>query len=195
MDNKYKIMLFLAKKNESYTLLELSKQVKIPYTTLLRIVKELNDVTSTEVKGKSNLIQIKWNEITTAMLTVASFEEKKEFLKKHPLIKKIAEQTHETTLVFGSYAKGTQTKNSDIDLMIINPKGDKNINFHNLELLYDIKINPMFFTKKEFELMLQDEEENVAKQALKDHVLLYGFKEFWEDLKNAISKRNIWRKI
>jgi len=191
MDNKYKVVLFLAKKNESYTLLELSKQVKIPYTTLLRVVDDLSDVTTITTKGKSKLIQIKWNEITTAMLTVASFEEKKEFLKKHHLIKKIAEQTHETTLIFGSYAKGTQTKNSDIDLMIINTKGDKNVNFHNLELLFDLKINPMFFTKKEFKQMLQDNEENVAKQALKNHVLINGFKEFWEEVKNAISKRNI----
>ena len=57
--------------------------------------------------------------------------------------------------------------------------------------MYDIKINPMFFTKKEFKLMLRDKEENVAKQALKNHVLLTGFKEFWEEVKNAISKRNI----
>lgn len=191
MDNKYNVVLFLAKKNESYTLLELSKQVKIPYTTLLRVVDELSDVTTLTTKGKSKLIQIKWNDITTALLVVASFEEKKEFLKKHPIIKKITEQTHETTLVFGSYAKGTQTKNSDIDLMIINTKGDKNVNFHNLELLYDLKINPMFFTKKEFKQMLQDNEENVAKQALKDHILLNGFKEFWEETRNAISKRNI----
>lgn len=191
MDNKYKVVLFLAKKNESYTLLELSKQVKIPYTTLLRVVNDLSDVTTLTTKGKSKLIQIKWNDITTSLLVVASFEEKKEFLKKHPIIKKIAEQTHETTLIFGSYAKGTQRKNSDIDLMIINTKGDKNINFHNLEPLYDLKIKPMFFTKKEFKLMLQDNEENVAKQALKNHILLNCFKEFWEETRNAISKRNI----
>ena len=191
MDNKYKVVLFLAKKNDSYTLLELSKQVNIPYTTLLRLINDLRDVTTLTTKGKSKLIEIKWNDITTSLLVVASFEEKKEFLKKHPLIKKISEQTHEITLVFGSYAKGTETKNSDIDLMIINTKGDKNVNFHNLELLYDLKINPLFFTKMEFKQMLQDDEENVAKQALKDHILINGFKEFWEETRNAISKKNI----
>ncbi|MFW6272238.1 MAG: nucleotidyltransferase domain-containing protein [bacterium] len=191
MDNKYKVVLFLAKKNESYTLHELSKQVKIPYTTLLRVVEELTDVTTIIVKGKAKLIQIKWNDITTSMLVVASFEEKKEFLKKHPLIKKISEQVQDVALVFGSYAKGTQTKNSDIDLITINAKGEKSVSFSNLEILYDIKINPMFFTKKEFKLMLQDKEENVVKQALKNHVLINGFKEFWEDVKNAISKRTL----
>jgi hypothetical protein len=39
--------------------------------------------------------------------------------------------------------------------------------------------------------MLQDNEENVAKQALKNHILLNGFKEFWEGAKSAISKKDI----
>ena len=73
MDNNYKFVILLAKKNESYTLLELSKQVKIPYTTLPRVVKELSDVTTLITKGKLKLIQIKWNDITNIFVSDCIF--------------------------------------------------------------------------------------------------------------------------
>ena len=49
----------------------------------------------------------------------------------------------------------------------------------------------MFFTEKEFVEMLKDENENVGKQALKNHVLLSGFSKFWGLVENGIYKRKI----
>jgi len=34
--------------------------------------------------------------------------------------------------------------------------------------------------------MLKDEEENVGKQALKNHIILRGFNKFWELVLNGI---------
>jgi predicted nucleotidyltransferase len=186
MDNKQKILLYLAKKNESFTLHELSNLVNIPYTSFYRIVKDMDDLVNIEIKGKSKLISIKWNEITKAYLIIASFEEKKEFIKKNQIIKRIEEKAKDITLIFGSYAKGKETKKSDVDIIIINKRGERNLRFSDLELLYDIKINPLFFSEKEFLLMLKDKEENVGKQALKDHILLSGFSDFWRLVQNGI---------
>lgn len=186
MNNKLKIILYLAKKNKIFTLLELSRLVKIPYTSLHRTIKEMNDIIEMNVKGKSKLVKIRWNEITKAYLIIASFEEKKEFTKKHQIIKRIEDKAKDITIIFGSYAKSLEKKNSDIDIIVINKKGEKNIQFSDLELLYDIKINPLFFTEKEFLLMLKDKEENVGKQALKNHILLLGFSDFWRLVENGI---------
>lgn len=186
MDNKQKIILYLAKNNESFTLHELSKLVKIPYTSFYRTIKEMQDIIKIQEKGKSKLISIIWNEITQAYLTIASFEEKKIILEKQYILKRIEKKAKEITLIFGSYAKGTQRKESDIDIIIINKNGEKTINFSDLELLYKVKINPMFFSKNEFLMMLKDKNENVGKQALKNHILLSGFSEFWELIKNGI---------
>ena len=186
MNNVLKIILYLAKKNEEFTLLELSKLINTPYTSLYRTIKDMNDIIEINVKGKSKLVKIKWNEITKAYLIIASFEEKKEFIKKHQIIKRIEEKSKDITLIFGSYAKGMERKNSDIDIIVINKKGEKNIQFSDLELIYDIKINPLFFSEKEFLLMLKDKEENVGKQALKNHILLLGFSDFWRLVKNGV---------
>jgi predicted nucleotidyltransferase len=186
MDNKEKILLYLAKKKDVFTLLELSKQVSIPYTSLHRTVKEMEDLVEINEKGKSKLITIKWNSITRAYLTIASFKEKKEFVKKNKIFKKIEDKAEGIVLIFGSYAKNLQRKKSDIDIIIINKNGERSLRFTDLELLFDIKINPIFLSNKEFLLMLKDKEENVGKQALKDHILLSGFFEFWNLLKNGI---------
>lgn len=191
MNNKQKILLFLAKKGETFTLLELSKSTNIPYTSLHRTVANMENTTEIETKGKSKLIKIKWNEITKAHLTIASYEEKKEFTKKQHIIKRIEDKSKDITLIFGSYAKGTQTKNSDIDVMIINKNGNKTTDFSDLEILFNVKINPMFFKEKEFIEMLKDKEENVGKQALKNHVLLSGFSDFWRIIENGLHKRKL----
>ena len=48
------------------------------------------------------------------------------------------------------------------------------------------KINPIFITKKEFKSMLKDKEENIAKQTLKNHIILNNAEGFWRCVLNAI---------
>ena len=42
------------------------------------------------------------------------------------------------------------------------------------------KINPLFFMISEFVHMLRDKDENVGKQALKEHIILNNPEGFWE---------------
>ncbi|MFP4195564.1 MAG: nucleotidyltransferase domain-containing protein [Candidatus Woesearchaeota archaeon] len=186
MDNKYKIILYLAKKQDMFTLHELSRLTQIPYTSFYRTIQTMDDVVNIRTKGKSKLIKIKWNEITRAYLTIASFEEKKEFLQQHTVMRKIDEKARDIAMVFGSYAKGNYTKHSDIDIMVINDDGKRTVRFSGIEMLYDIKVNPLFFSREEFLKMLQDDEENVGKQAMKDHVLISGFGEFWKLVEHEV---------
>lgn len=185
MDNIGKILHYLAKTGDLFTLRELSTLTDIPYATFYRTVKKMGDVVHLVSKGSSTLITLNWNESTRAYLVLASGEQKKEALKKNPLLKQVDERTKDIVLVFGSYAKNTQTHKSDIDVMVINEKGEKTINFRDLELLYKKEINPMFFSKEEFVAMLQDKDENVAKQALKNHVVLSGSEDFWKLVENG----------
>jgi len=190
MDNKYKIINFLGKNSsESYTMHELSKLLKIPYATFYRTVQEMNDLLIIKVVGKSKTIKLNSdNAIIKAHLTISSDEERKEFLQNQPIIKKIESElkTKEIVVLFGSYAKKVQNEKSDIDLLIINKEGNKSISFSKYELLFKKKINPIFVTKKEFELMIKDKEENVGKQALKSHVILNNPEDFWRCVLNAI---------
>lgn len=184
MDNKLKIINFLGKHlNQSFTMLELSKATKIPYATFYRTIQEMKDVLTIQTVGKAKTIMLNLkNPAIKSYLIISSEEEKKEFLEKQPIIKKIVGELNTTDIVvlFGSVSKGTERTASDIDILVINKKGEKSISFSKYELLFKKKINPIFVTKAEFIHMLQEKEENVGKQALENHIILNNSEHFWE---------------
>ena len=183
MDNHLKIINYLGKHvDRPFTMLELSKTTKIPYATIHRTINKIKDLVKIQTMGKSKILVLnRENAAIKSYLTISS-EEKKEYLKKQPIINKIMSEldTKDTVILFGSYAKGGQKETSDIDLLIINKKGEKSISFLKYEILFKKKINPIFFTKQEFKKMLHDKEENVGKQALRNHIILKNSEKFWE---------------
>lgn len=190
MDNKLHIINYLGKHpSQRFTMHQLSKLVGIPYASFYRVVQGMDDVLDREVVGKSTVVRLKTNNpITKAHLIISSDQERKEFLHKQPVIKKIAGEldTKDIVLLFGSYAKGKETEESDIDLLVINKDGKKSLSFSKYEVLFKKKINPLFVTVKEFKTMLQDREENVGKQALYDHIILNNPEWFWGLVLNGI---------
>lgn len=183
MDNKLKIINYLGKNlGKSFTMHELSKLTKVPYATFYRTIHKMKELVIIQNVGKSKTISLNVeNPAIKSYLTISSDEEKKEFIKKQPIINKIASElyTKDTVLLFGSYAKGSERESSDIDLIIINDNGEKTISFSKYELLFKKKINPIFLTKAEFIDMLHDRSENVGKQALNGHIILQNPEYFW----------------
>jgi hypothetical protein len=114
MDNKYKIISYLGKNiDKRYSMHELSIVLKIPYASFYRTVGALEDVLNIEKAGKSKMLSLnKENPAAKAYLIIASEEEKKEFLKKHFIIRKIISElkTKDITAIFGSYAENKQTE-------------------------------------------------------------------------------------
>lgn len=190
MDNKQKIINYLGKHpNKKYTMHELSKELNIPYASFYRTIESIKDLLIIEEVGKSKIISLdKQNKVVKSHLVISSDEERKDYLKKYPIIRKMYQElnTEDIVALFGSYAKKSQTEKSDIDILIINKDGKKSISFSKYEVLFKIKINPIFVTKKEFKLMLKDKEENVGKQALCNHIVLSNPEAFWECIFNGI---------
>ena len=190
MDNKLKIVNYLGKSiGKRFTMYGLSKLVNIPYASFYRTVQHMGDILEVVVVGRSKTVSLKIsNPVVNAHLTISSDEEKKEFLQKQPMIKKIASEleTKDMVILFGSYAKGRETEKSDIDLLIVNKDGKKSLMFSRYEILFKKKINPLFITKKEFKKMLRDKEENVGKQALQNHIILKNPGGFWELVLNGL---------
>jgi predicted nucleotidyltransferase len=184
MDNKFRILNYLAKnQGETNTMNELAKRLRIPYATFYRTIQELDELIVLEAIGSAKTVQLNTTQpVLVSHLALASWEERETFLKKHPVFKKIVEELNpnDTVLVFGSYAKETQTERSDIDLLIINETGAKNTSFSKHELLYKKQINPIAVSQEEYKQMLRDTGENVAKQARKNHIILQNPQKFWE---------------
>jgi len=190
MDNKLKIVNYLGKNiKKSYTMHELSRLLEIPYASFYRTVQTIKDLLIIETVGKSKVIRLNTNNpVVKSHLIVSSDEERKDYLKNQPIIRKIAAElnTRDIVILFGSYAKGGQNEKSDIDILVINKDGKKSVSFSKYELFYKKRINPIFVRKKEFKEMLKDKEENVGKQALKNHIILNNPEEFWKCILNGI---------
>lgn len=192
MDNNQKIINYLGKNiGRSYTMHELSKLLRIPYASFYRTIQKMKNLLIIETVGNSKLIKLNIkHQVIKAHLMVSSDEEKREYLKDHPIIRKISQEIETTDVIvlFGSYAKKTQTEKSDIDFLIINKTGEKSISFSKYELLFKKKIYPIFITKKEFIQMLKDKNENVGKQALYNHIILNNPEGFWGGVLVAIPR-------
>ena len=91
MDNRQKDYQFLGKNlNQSYTMHELSKLLRIPYATFYRMIKEIEDLLVIKNVGKSKTIQINSdNPIIKAHLIISSDEEKKDFCRISRLSRKL----------------------------------------------------------------------------------------------------------
>ena len=190
MDNKLKIINYLGKNlHKNFTMHQLSKLLKIPYASFHRTIQDMKDLLLVEKTGKAKTLKLNTeNKVIKSYLSITSEEEKKEYLKKQHIIRLIEKdiETNEIVILFGSYAKKEHTERSDIDIIVINKDGKKTVSFSKFELLYKKQINPLFFTKKEFQTMLKEKEENVGKQALKNHIILKNPEKFWEVVLNAI---------
>ena len=94
------------------------------------------------------------------------------------LVKEIAEGYQpEKIYLFGSYANGTPTYDSDIDLFIIK-KTDKRRKDRTIELIHSLKSYPetgvdfIIYTPQELEAV-QDSVVNIAKEAVATGKLMY----------------------
>lgn len=85
-------------------------------------------------------------------------------------------------LLFGSYAKNTANKHSDIDILIIG--GDEKEIRASIALLPD-KIHLTTVTYKSFIHMAKSKEFTVVSQAIKNNIILIGIEEYYRLLKNA----------
>lgn len=184
MDNKLKIINYLGKHlGQAFTMHGLSEAIKVPYATFHRTIQRMKSlVTINEVGKAKTLVLNRDNGIIKPYLAISSEEEKQDFLKNQPLIRKLASElsTGDIVVLFGSYAKGTEKPSSDIDLLVINSKGNRSLSFAKFEILFKKKVNPLFVAKREFAQMLREKDENVGKQALKDHIILSNPEMFWE---------------
>jgi len=187
MDNKLRIIGHLGKNMHiSFTMHGLSRILSIPYASFYRTMKQMTGLIHVQDIGRAKTISLnRDNPVIRSYLSIASEEQKAAY--KQPIIRIIADElnTKDIVILFGSFADNTQTKKSDIDILVISRSGRKTISFSRYELLFKRQINPIFMTRREFRLMLRQKQENLGKQVLKKHIILNNPEAFWELVLNA----------
>ena len=184
MDNLLKLVQTSGKNlNNQIPIRQLSKESKTPYTTAHRLIKNNNDIFIIDKKGNIKLVSLNLKDnITKNYLILSERKEAEQFLNKNPefkVLKKELPSGDYSLILFGSRVEEKQREKSDIDLCIITKDGKKNIRFSKFELLFKLEINPIYLKDKEFKQMLKEEGQNLAKEIIKKHIILYGEEYFW----------------
>lgn len=171
---------------------ELTKKLKSKsYQRIHEAVAELvkKNILSSQKIGSTNLISLN---LSREAILLASFLDEKEGNKMTNCQKILAikEITDYLILVTGSYAKGKQTKTSDMDLVIIIPDKEDVVSVQKLvenkTMLFVPPIHLYVFRKKDFIEMLKDKSGNYGKEIVKNRVMLKNAQIFYELVSEAI---------
>ena len=186
--------------DKGLTILEISKQLKIGYRPAYNHITEMEkeQMVLVEKIGSSKQCKLNLaNPKTRHLLESLDLAKKEEIYKENPKLKSIIENlisklTERYTsdvlsvVLFGSYAKGTATKQSDVDLMFIvtdlkNKSLRESIDGEcaSYQISYNIKISPLITDIGELKKMMKSKDLNVGKETREFGISLYGHEMFW----------------
>lgn len=182
------------------TILEISKRLKIGYRPAYNHISsmEKKGIVKITKAGNAKLCFLNLDNVQCRhLLEEADALKKEEICRGNPKIKAVIENltsklTKEfisdihSVVLFGSHAKGTATKSSDIDLLFIvtdlkNKRLREGIERESASYQYshNIKVSPLITDIIEFKKMLEADELNVGKEAREYGISLYGSEMFW----------------
>jgi len=199
------VKLFYDDVYAQFTINELATKTNISYSYVHRQVEELKDKEILIIEQRSNRKYCRPNyknsEVKTSFVKISN-KIAEDFLKKKDKIffvveKLLSELSKKTdfnllsVVLFGSLAKRSDFKKSDIDLFILVPSKKKYDEIIDMECValsksFGVEINPLVSEPTNLLSMLKDKEHNVAKEILKNKVILFGAEKFWELILEAI---------
>jgi predicted nucleotidyltransferase len=186
-NEKHEILKFLIGHNSlSYTIRELSILRKINYKSAYEAIKKLENENSITLTKKGNTVLCQFKRKFNESVYLAEKSRLDELLKKKHF-RTIKEELTEVkfpfiALVFGSYAKNKQTKNSDIDLLLIS-EHPKEIEQKLHWIPLDLHITSLTFN--DFLEMLNRKSFDVVSETLKNNIILHGIEDYYRFLENV----------
>ncbi len=191
MRNKDAIIIryLIENKNEELNILKISKELRMDYKNVYSIVKRLEKELLVKLESFGQSSRVKLISQVHPLIFEAEYNRRKELLKDKNLavmlndFKNALKSKCYMLLIFGSYAKKTQTKNSDIDLMFIVPDGKEELfekDVHRAARSLPLPIHYLVFSEKQFLDMNNAKESNIGQEALKNNIILYGIETYYE---------------
>ena len=190
MKLELKIVDLLAKDiKKIFTINEIANTLEEFYSFVHRTVNRLNKdgVIIKNKAGKSYLCSLNLeNEKTLALLQLSEIEKREKFYYANKELKLILEDFVETVeshhkntvaiVLFGSYAKGTATKESDIDILLIS-KEKIEIEKITKEIYakYGKEVIPITMILNDFK---KQKDMALIKEIMENHYILYGVENF-----------------
>ncbi len=182
-----KILRFLIEnKGEVFSIRKLSKVRKINYKSAYNVVMKLKDEEVISFKKLGNTINVGFNNDFNPLVFNVENTRRSDLLKNSDF-KEIHNRLSKLNfcfiaLLFGSHAKGTATKHSDIDLMVIS---EDNEEIEEVIKLIPLKIQLISLTSQDFIRMAKSKEFSVVGEAIKKNIILIGIEDYYRLLENV----------
>jgi|SRR3989344_1288906 len=165
------ISLYRVNYKKQFYLREISKLSNLPLKTAQNTLSilEKNKILKSKTEGKNKYFSLNLdNTKTKFFLLHAEIYQTEAFLEKYPVFKTFLKslQTNALLIIFGSFAKLSADKNSDVDLMIVANEKEK-FPFH----LLPYEIHQLNLTESLFAKSLK-EQETIIKEIEESHIIL-----------------------
>lgn len=183
------VVFLLNNHSNDVNISKIAKGLKMDYKTAYEIIKRLEkeNVVMLETFGGSSKVSL--TNLLSIQLYNAEKKRREDILKDKNLsvILKYFEEGLPTKLyvllLFGSYAKKTNTKHSDIDLFFIMSDEKFESSINRIASLIPLNIHVNIFTEKEFISMKNSKEITVGSEAIKSNIILHGIESYYELIK------------
>ena len=143
-------------------------------------------ILKSKTRGKIKLHSINETVLSREYFILTEQYKKIQFLDVNLLIGELLEKVEPFVrgllVVFGSYAKGTQKENSDLDLLIVGTYDQTKIKY--FEKIYGIDINIKHYPKNIFKRELN--KDILLKEVVNNHIIITGIESFVKEVKEWI---------
>jgi predicted nucleotidyltransferase len=181
MKTETKIIQALIEQRKSMTIRALSRLIKSDYRITHTAIKNLirKQAVLAKTVGKSSLCSL--NGDYYGLEIYLAEKQRTESLLKNKNINQLYKEVMAKVktglfvfLVFGSYAKGLQTRKSDIDLLFISDEKGFQKKIDSILSLLPLETHALVFTQAEFLQMRDSRSMNVVKEAMENNIILYN---------------------
>lgn len=175
--------------SEKLSIRKISKIRKINYKSAYNAILALEKQGIITLERIGNITLCSFNKKFNPLVFSVEYQRREELLKNKNL-KGIYSRLKEIkipyiALLFGSYARGTFTKNSDIDILFIISNNSQETEIKNTINLIPLKIHQTIITYKDFIQMAKSKEFSVVSETVKYNKILIGIEEYYRLLDNS----------
>ena|SRR3989344_2097662 len=182
------LKVLIGNREETYSIRKIALLRKINYKSAYNAVKALEKEGIIELNKVGNTVVCSFNDKFNDLVFRAEYLRREDLFRKKDFLliyNHLAGLKFPfIALLFGSHVKGTATKNSDIDLLIISSDEEAKKAEDKLNLLpYRIHLTPLNY--ESFIRMTRSKEFTVVSEAIKKNIILVGIEDYYRLLKNA----------
>ena len=182
------ITLLTEKRDTELSINGIAKLLRKDYKSAHNIVTRLSRMGLLELRpfGRSHRVLLR--NTTHPLIFEAEYHRRRELLKNkdiavmHDAFRGLRSGFY-VLLVSGSYAKRTQTKHSDIDLLFIVPdaaEGSLEREIQGIAGTLPLTVHIHVFRETDFKAMRDSKESTVGSEAIKNNVILRGIESYYE---------------